>query len=139
MVLGFDGAMVASSYSVRLWPRAASATFAAKPARLSHLSEYGDPIALVSAAVACLMWAGSFRSAVDADPLALWSAPCGVHRALRVAHAVAPYALCAALDAVPYEPYAAPDGVRCVLRVVPHNVACPSEEWLSCRFEGFAC
>src|SRR5215467_9090063 len=89
----------------------------AKPARLSHLSEYGDPInAPVSVAAACLMWAGSFRSAVDADPLALWSAPCGVHRALRVAHADAPYALCAALDGVP-----------CVLRVVPHDVACASE------------
>ena len=101
----------------------------AKPARLSHLSEYGDPInaPVSAAAAACLMWAGSFRSAVDADPLALWSAPCGVHRALRVAHADAPYALCAALDAVPYEPCAAPDGVRCVLRVVPHDVACASE------------
>ena len=113
----------------------------AKPARLSHLSEYGDPInaPVSAAAAACLMWAGSFRSAVDADPLALWSAPCAVHGALRVAHCVAPCGLCAALDDVPYELCAAPDDVPCVLSAVPHDVACPSEEWLSCRFEEFAC
>ena len=80
--------------------------------------------------VGCL---ASFHFAVDADPLALWSDPCAVHCALRVAHGVAPYARCAALDAVPYELCAALDAVPCVLRAVPHDVACPSAEWSPCR------